>query len=191
MKKGWVLTQDVLDTLLNWLAPDREQAGIKYEEIRRALVRIFTSRGCVPPEDLADETINRVASKLPEFKQEFEGNPVRYFYAVANKVILENRTATHKKEERLNLLSHSNNSEASHLSQTNDTLLDRLEHCLKQLSDDERELVLQYYQVDKSTKHERRLHLTEKIGITLNVLRIKVHRLKKKLENCVLKKLSE
>ena len=45
MKKGWVLTQELFDTLLDWLDPDRERAGQKYETIRLKLIKIFTSRG--------------------------------------------------------------------------------------------------------------------------------------------------
>ena len=59
MKKGWVLTQELFDTLLDWLDPDRERAGHRYETIRLRLIKIFTSRGCPEAEELADETINR------------------------------------------------------------------------------------------------------------------------------------
>jgi hypothetical protein len=45
MKKGWVLTQELFDPLLDWLDPDRERAGHKYETIRLKLIKIFTSRG--------------------------------------------------------------------------------------------------------------------------------------------------
>src|SRR6186997_757515 len=89
MKHDWFLSQDDFDALLDWLDSDREQAGIKYEEIRRRLIKIFTGRACVEAEDLADETINRVTSKLDELGTEFEGDRGRYFFGVANKVYLE------------------------------------------------------------------------------------------------------
>ena len=62
MKKNWVLSQKAFDDLLDWLASNREQAGHKYEAIRRRLITIFTGRGCCDAEDLADETMNRVAN---------------------------------------------------------------------------------------------------------------------------------
>src|SRR5947209_6617862 len=37
---------DSFDRLLAWLNPDREQAGQRYEEIRRRLIKIFARRGC-------------------------------------------------------------------------------------------------------------------------------------------------
>src|SRR5262245_4973774 len=60
MRKDWELTKEDFDRFLTWLHPDREQAGQKYEEIRRRLVIIFNARRCPEAEDLADETINRV-----------------------------------------------------------------------------------------------------------------------------------
>ena len=47
--------------LLEWLDPNLDLAGEKYEEIRRGLIKIFGYRGCSDAEGLADETINRVA----------------------------------------------------------------------------------------------------------------------------------
>ena len=89
MKKNWVLSQESFDALLKWLSADRDQAGQIYEEIRLRLIRIFTARACTEAEDLADETMNRVASKLPEIGGTYSGDPAVYFYAVANNVHLE------------------------------------------------------------------------------------------------------
>ncbi len=89
MNKNWVLSQECFDELLDWLDADRERAGAKYEEIRRRLIKIYTNRGCAEAEDLADETINRVANKLAEIKKDFSGDRARYFYGVANKVLME------------------------------------------------------------------------------------------------------
>src|ERR1051326_3044018 len=91
MNKDWFLSQEAFDSLLEWLDSDRERAAIKYEDIRKRLVKIFTGRGCAEAEDLADETINRVISKLDEIGKEFKGDHGRYFFGVANKVYLEFR----------------------------------------------------------------------------------------------------
>src|ERR1044071_2085308 len=89
MNKDWALSREAFNSLLDWLDPDREQAGIKYEDIRRRLIKIFTGRGCAEAEDLADETINRVTSKLNEIEKDFTGDRTRYFFGVANKVHME------------------------------------------------------------------------------------------------------
>src|SRR5687768_14772727 len=89
MNKSWILTQESFEALLDWLGPEREQAGQKYEQIRTRLIKIFTCRGCCEPELLADETINRVIKRLSEIQANFKGDQARYFYGVANKVHLE------------------------------------------------------------------------------------------------------
>src|SRR5690349_311246 len=86
MTKKW---EDNFDALLTWLHPDREEAGRKYEEIRHSLVLIFEWRGFYDAEDLADETITRVLSKVPELAKEYEGDPALYFYAVAKRLAFE------------------------------------------------------------------------------------------------------
>ena len=88
-KKQWELTQESFNQLLAWLSPSRDQAGRKYEEIRFRLIKILTCRGCLVPEDLADETINRVAKKVPEIAATYVGDPALYFFGVANNVHLE------------------------------------------------------------------------------------------------------
>src|ERR671916_839429 len=83
------LTERELLKLLSWLDPDPEQAGMKYEVIRRGLVRIFTCRGCFEADELADETINRVARKAEFLINKYSGEPAHYFFGVAKKVYLE------------------------------------------------------------------------------------------------------
>ena len=62
----WGLTAKTLAKLLGRLDADREQAGEKYEDLRRTLVRFFGWRGAPFPEEHADETFNRVARRLDE-----------------------------------------------------------------------------------------------------------------------------
>src|SRR5256885_10310944 len=89
MKKEWVLTRESFEALLAWLDADPEAAARKYEQIRTRLIKIFVCRGCSEPEDLADETIDRVARRVPDIEPTFTGEPARYFYGVANKIHLE------------------------------------------------------------------------------------------------------
>src|SRR5689334_14540929 len=88
-KKDRELTYEVFEALLRWLAPDRDEAGKRYEDIRHRLIRIFACRGCAESDMLADETINRVAQKVGELAATYQGDPALYFYGVANKIYLE------------------------------------------------------------------------------------------------------
>ena len=175
MKHDWFLSQEAFDDLLDWLDPDREQAGIKYEEIRRRLIKIFTGRSCVEAEDLADETINRVTSRLSEIKKEFTGDRARYFFGVANKVHLEHMrkkppqppppptTDSHQVELEYRCL----------------------EHCIESLSEENRYLLLKYYGAEGGSKVERRKQLAEELGIAPNALRIRAYRIRVGLQECV------
>ena len=188
MKKGWTLTQEGFGVLLQWLSPDKDKAGDIYEGIRTGLIKLFLIRGCTNPELLADETINRVISKLPTIMSAYRGNPVHYFYSIANRVYLESRSQR-KKEEQLDAVSHQKFLVVSPSLNETDIQLDYLIDCLQQLSAEDRELIVQYFAVDKSAKFEHRRVMSEKKGLTLNSLRIKIVRLKKTLHSCVAKRL--
>lgn len=175
MKKKWDLTQDQFDDLLAWLDPDRDAAGEKYEHIRRALIKIFISNGCCLPEDLADEAINRVARKLSQIRDTYEGDPALYFYGVAKKMVHEQHRRpaapppppTWSSDEDI------------------DPEYECLERCLEELTAQNRELVLQYYQEEKKAKIDNRRKLADKLGIAINALRIRAHRIRNSLELCV------
>jgi RNA polymerase sigma factor (sigma-70 family) len=175
MKKNWVLSQESFNALLDWLDSNREQAGIRYEEIRRRLIKIFTGRGCVDSEDLADETINRVASKLDEIEKEFTGDRARYFYGVANKVLME---YLRRKLPLPPPLLPSDSSRAEHEYRC-------LEQCVDRLSDENRTLLLEYYGAEGKAKIEKRKQLAEKLGIAPNALRIRAYRIRLALQECV------
>jgi DNA-directed RNA polymerase specialized sigma24 family protein len=178
MNKGWVLTQESFDALLAWLHPQREQAGQKYEDIRLRLIKIFTCRGCCEPEDLADETINRVSKRLPDIKNGFTGEPARYFYGVANKVHLEyiRRPVPPIPSSVAASAGDSDQIEKEY---------ECLERCIQKLTPHNRHLVLQYYQDDKRAKIDHRKRLAEQFGVAINALRIRAFRARAALQECV------
>jgi DNA-directed RNA polymerase specialized sigma24 family protein len=175
MNKEWVLTQESFEALLAWLDPNRELAGQKYEEIRTRLIKIFACRGCYEPEEQADETINRVTNKLKEIESTFTGERARYFYGVANKVHLE--YLRRKPAPPLPT--------ATVTSEETEREYQCLDHCVSKLTAENRELVLQYYQEEKRAKIEHRKHLAARLGIALNALRIRAHRIRASLQDCV------
>src|SRR5262245_65972612 len=80
------LTPASFDSLLAQLGPDRESAARAYLELRRALFIFFATRGAASPDEMADETINRVARRLSEGERITTENPSNYFYGVARNV---------------------------------------------------------------------------------------------------------
>lgn len=175
MNKSWVLSQEAFDALLDWLAPEREQAGQRYEEIRARLIKIFTCRGCHEPEDLADETINRVTKRLNEIRGYFKGDHAKYFYGVANKVHLEYLRRKQPPDVMLPDV------ESDRL----EVEFKCLEHCLDGLTADNRHLVLQYYQLERKARIDQRKVLAKELGLNRNVLRIRAHRIRATLQQCM------
>lgn len=175
MKHDWDFSQDDFDALLAWLDSDREQAAIKYEEIRRRLIKIFTGRGVVGAEDLADETINRVISRLSKIKEEFTGDRARYFFGVANKVYLEYMRRK-PPQPPPPPTTDSNQVELEYRC---------LEHCIESLSAENRYLLLKYYGAEGRSKVDQRKQLAEELGIAPNALRIRAYRIRLGLQECV------
>jgi DNA-directed RNA polymerase specialized sigma24 family protein len=170
-----VPTQEFFDSLLAWLDEDREQAGQKYERIRLRLIKIFTCRGCGEAEDLADETINRVCSKVNEIEATYQGDPALYFYGVANKLHFEYLRRQHR-QPLPPPLDEPEDREAE---------LECLDRCVSELSPASRDMVLRYYAQEKRAKIEDRKKLADELGIAVNALRIRAHRIRSALQQCV------
>ena len=173
----WELNQESFEALLRWLNSDREQAGKRYEEIRGRLIKIFSARGCAEPDLLADETINRVAKRVEEISQTYEGDPALYFYGVANKIHMEQLRKQKPIETLPPPVPDLDDYEEEYVC---------LESCIGHLPARSRDLVLQYYeheQQDKISQHQR---LADGLGIGLNALRIRAHRARQALRKCII-----
>lgn len=187
MKKDWELTQDVFDMLLDWLDPDREQAGRKYEAIRLRLIKIFTCRSCLEAEFLADETINRVAARVQDISGSYVGDPALYFYAVAQKVHFEYIRDVHSRQPTMQAESAANTVSTLpiNLIPNVEPVYQCLERCLEHQTSENRELVTRYYQQEKQAKIDHRKLLATELGIAVNALRIRAHRIRLALRRCV------
>jgi DNA-directed RNA polymerase specialized sigma24 family protein len=186
-QKAQGLTAESFDRLLAQLDPDRERAGELYETIRRKLVRLFEWRGCISPEDLADETINRVARRLAEGVELRSNDPYGYFCGVAHllyKEVLRRAAREHRAIES----GHWPSPALTEDDEPSDPRLESLRRCLQRLPPDQRDLVLRYYQGknDQGDHNIRaRQALASDLGVPMNALRIRVHRARRKLESCV------
>ena len=175
------MTQDEFDALLAWLDPDRDLAAQKYEEIRRRLIKIFVCRGCPVAEDLADKTIDRVASKVKDIAPIYVGNPALYFYGVAKNVYHE----WLRDQQQVPVPTPVQVPVVDPDPPVPDPEYDCLEECIKRLPLEDQQLILEYYQEEKQAKIDHRKKLAEGLGIGLNTLRIRVYRLRARLQECV------
>ncbi|HKV41136.1 MAG TPA: sigma-70 family RNA polymerase sigma factor [Blastocatellia bacterium] len=184
--RTYELTQERFDRLLAFLDADRERAGSKYETIHRGLVRFFAGRGCRTPADQADETINVVATKIPDGVRVQGGNPSRYFYGVARLILKQHWRRPESRLESLDhlrLLDHPLQEgfvsvEHGLLIQEAEQELAQLERCLDELAPESRLLILKYYERQGLTKTASRRVLAESLGIGLSTLRVRSHRIR-------------
>ena len=176
-----VITGEAFNKLLRWLDPDPDKAGEKYELIRFRLIGIFSAKGCYDAEDLADETINVVASKSDWLIENYKGDKALYFYAVAKKIYLERVKPRPKPPPSPPLPDH--------------TEIERvggcLDQCLEELSTADRALVLRYQEGERQDRIKNRKRLAEELGISTNALRIKVCHIHSHLRRCIQQCLKE
>jgi DNA-directed RNA polymerase specialized sigma24 family protein len=180
-REKWTLTQEAFDGFLAALGPDRDGAADRYLEIRRNLVRLFEWRGCPTPDDYADETINRCARKITD------GEEIRdvatYCIGVARMLLREM-----SRDRSLGARSLDEGPEPqSPSAEPEDDGEDRIEclrRCLSQLSTENRDLILAYYQGDKGDKIKNRKGLTQLFGLRASTLRMRALRLRDTLQQC-------
>lgn len=188
--KTSTLEQTDFDALLDWLSPDRNEAGKKYEEIREGLFRFFRFKGVMNPEELTDETISRVAAKVTGFNDSKNVKVITYFIAFATNILHEYKRDLKKETvplEDLQIIQ-----EIDEFFETeDDELLDFLKECLEKLLPEENDLLIEYYSEGKGKKIEHRKKLAEQFKWEMSVLHVRVHRLKSKIGNCIRKKMKK
>lgn len=168
------------ENLLQWLDPVRERAAEKYERIRDSLIRIFVLGGCVDAEDLADETINRVSLRSAQLMGTYAGDPAQYFTAVARSVLQESRRA--RATMPTEVVTEKNQADGGKKPERAQKCLEK---CLGQLSERNRELMLQYYSSGKENNVGSRKALAQRLEISSSSLRIQANRIRTSLKKCV------
>ena len=172
------VTKEPFDALLEWLDPDRERAGQRYEVIRSGLIRIFVSKGLSDAEHYTDEAIDRVVKRLPEIQAKYVGDPARYFHGVARNLILE---AGRRREVATDVLPLRITQE-----EVRSDTSECLSKCLKLLPRDKQEFILDYHLYQGHAKVEHHREMAVELSISEGALRTRAHHLRVNLEKCVL-----
>jgi len=174
-KRLKTLEQADFDRLLAWLDPNPERAGELYESIRWRLIAILASRGCRIPEELADETIDRVARRVTDISDSYVGDRAIYFLGVMNNVHHE-----YLKRPRLPQLVQTNDD-----AEVKEQTFLCLDNCLARLSPHAREIIEQYYAEEKRAKINLRKRIAAALGISQSNLRLRALRIRAKLQTCI------
>ena len=176
------------EILLDKLDPQRDKAAEKYEELRRKLVKFFEWSLCFPAEDLADETLDRVAWILVHRAVlDLES----FLWGVAKKI----RQESHKRADRIIAISDLPNQgnslknaadveEEVHAGRQSELQEKCLRDCMQRLDEQNRKLFLRYHGLCGGAK-EQREELAAELGLTIGALRVRINRIRAQLEKCV------
>ena len=190
-KKDWTPNKSAFDRLLTWLDEGNNSEGQRYLEMRRRLVSYFDRKNCTTPDELADETLNRVTRRLEEEGIIESETPARYCYIIARFVFLEHLRESRKIEALGDNAQRPFRGDSVAASQVNDEqerkekILNCLERCTGKLEVLNREIITRYYSGKERVKIENRRALAEELGITMNALCIRACRIRDRLEDCV------
>ena len=182
------MTASAFRRLLNWLDESETTSGKSYLDLRRRLVAYFDRKDCPAAEDLADETLNRVARRLEEEGSIEAETAAKYCYIVARFVFMENLRDRKKHaliEDREFQVAESNPLEKENERATREKRFDCLDRCSQKLSADNRDLILRYYIGSQQVKIENRRSIANKLGISVNALTIRACRIREKLAACI------
>jgi RNA polymerase sigma factor (sigma-70 family) len=182
------LKSEHFENLLQRLDPDREQAGKTYEDLRRRLIKFFEWNFCFPAEDLVDETLDRVAERLDEVQVL---DVAGFAWGVAKHVRQE---ASKRSERTVQISDLPSGAELPARETTPEKFVQEemdegqrarcLRLCLHRYPPRDRELFLKYHNVEGDHK-EHRERLAQELGISIGTLRVRINRLREKLEQCL------
>jgi RNA polymerase sigma factor (sigma-70 family) len=183
MARDSVIPPESFDEILAWLNPDRDVAAQMYVQLRHDLAKLFMWGRCADPEGMTDETFDRVAKKVHEVRQSYQGDPRLYFRAVANNLIKEN----FKKIKTQVSLDDVDLPEQQTIETTEATadIEDCLQSCLRKLDNEKRKLIIAYYAKEKQAKIDYRHELAQQFGISVETLRVRVFRIRAAIEECI------
>jgi RNA polymerase sigma factor (sigma-70 family) len=173
--------------LLKCLSDDPETAARMYIHFHQALTAFFIHRGSTTPDEHADETLERVSELIGSGKTI---TSYKFFYSVARFIWKESCRRRRSIEKAVDHISYSaeRTSDPEQIllrqmeAREDDNRLSRLRECLNQLSDEERRLIILYYKGDNQSRIDNRRLLAKEYGVSPAVLRVKVSRLRERLE---------
>ncbi len=166
------------DRLLARLHPDRQQAGEKYESIRKNLIGYFLANAEGDPAELADCTLDRVADRLDEAR-----DLLPFLRGVARNVALETR---HQRRyiSLDRIYPNGNLAAEAQESECHSGRAECLALCLEALPDADRDLLLEYYRYQGAEKIENRRRLATVLHTSVETLTVRAFRARARLRSC-------
>ena len=190
----WQPTAEAFARLLKWLDGGVDSQGKKYEDIRLRLVGFFERKECQSPEDLVDETFNRVMKWLVDQNKELTGL-AKICYNTARFVFHEYLRKPDRTSEGIDELPPHNQPFVDpqaivgleEEAQEREKRLACLEQCSQKLPTGDDDLIVDYYYGEQGTKIAHRKTLAAARGVKDSVLRNQAYRIRERLKECVLR----
>jgi len=176
------LTAESYSLLLKAFSSNEVKAAAALSKLRDALVRFFQIKGDADAEESADETLDRVATKLTEAV--LIEDLTKYSFGVARLVFLENLRKTQKAKKAFGQYQAETLLRQKAGEEIDDFAF--LRECFAELKDDEKQILQAYFaDLPPVELDEKRRKLTASLGVSQNNLRLKIFRLRRRLEDCV------
>ena len=181
----WFPTPQSFEKLLAAFDSDDQEAGKKYEHVRVKLLRYFEQKGIADGDRYVDITLDRVMRRIDEGERVL--NIMAFIYAVASYVRMEAWSEQKQLREReVEIQQDSERKQWEDLGHENPRQI-CLDKCLSTLPIETRILILDYYSAERSAKIKLRRQMAQSLGVEMNALRIRAHRIRINLETCVQK----
>jgi len=178
----WTPTQQSFEKLLAVFNPESDEAGKIYVNVRLKLLRLFERNGVTDAERYVDVTLDRVMRRLDE--GEIIANIMAFIYTVASYVRME--AWNEEKQQRIaesEIMKMTTHVQPQPVVESPRQLC--LDQCREKLPVETQKLIHDYYSEEGSAKIRLRKQLAKGLGIEMNALRIRVHRIRLDLETCV------
>jgi DNA-directed RNA polymerase specialized sigma24 family protein len=187
IKAKWKASESSFARFLAWIDNGRESEGQEYVALRSRLVAYFERKGCEIPDDLADETLERVNRRLDEAGELDVETPAKFCYITAKFVFLEYLRSGRRKESPVDSADLENfEGRNAHVGDEEKENLSRcLDRCLTTLTNEDKRLIIDYYFGERRAKIDNRREAAAKLGLTPNALAIRACRIRERLERCV------
>ena len=186
----WTPTPQSFEKLLAAFDSDREEAGKIYENVRVKLLRYYERYGISDTDHYVDITLDRVMRRLDE--GEVVANIMAFIYAVASYVRMEAWNEQKQlRDAEVEIKKDFDQKQQEDVVVGESPRQVCLDRCLNDLPVETRILIIEYYSAERSAKIRLRRQMAKSLGIEMNALRIRAHRIRLGLETCVQKCVSE
>ncbi len=181
--------------LLTTLGDSSERGAHEYLNLHKRITALFINWQSCAPEDLADETLSRLAHQLTEGKEISSDRRSAYVHGIAKNIRREHWRICETCKQRIRRNDENDGDSLDSLpaisladkeeANEKERMLDCLDQCLEKINEEERFLLLEYYSEDKTQKIVTRDRMATRLKLTSGALRQRVWKLRTPLRDCI------